>query len=414
MDFLRKHRSIPTLDNPVPAMPIITIHAVLARWPLRHIIFSAATSLILIGTYLYFLSLRERGLSDISSLSFDPSTVIAYVARLLTGVVAAIEFSKSLDAGWGVPSLTVGLVLLGLYVFGCSRIYFRSIRLRQNATSTQSTAIILTSACIAIALMTYVSRPGDTLGLVSRYYIISILFVLWLPGLFLSSEQWGKLGTRKRSVFLFLALLFVVVSLRGNQTNQSEVLRRWHVSAVAAIGADFGVFIPGPNRLIGPPMHTWKSKTLSVWSRHRVRLKERGRYSPFSWRGHNVNDVFNFSSDQKCFGVIDNISSVPGYIEESVFIGWARYGAQASENTDWIVASSPQGNIIGLGAPRRYSEVGRKFIQKNFPKQSGISTKHSGVAGYVGTKIKTNIRFYAVKDNQACEIMNGYNPERSL
>ena len=389
-------------------MPIITIHSVLARWPWRRVIYCAAMSIMFVAAYIYFLSLRRQGLTGLTDFSVDPLVMISYVARLLAGAVAATELHTFAGAERETVALIVGLVLLGLYGFGAARLYIQSLWFVRSPPKTQSISLIVTSVCVAIALITYLSRPVETHGLVNRYYIVSTFFILSLPGLFVSVRDCTRRNGTALLGCIGLSSLFIFLSLLGSLANQSQLLHRWHVSAVAAIGADAGVYLPDQNELIGPPLHAWKNKTFEVWEAHRVRLKEHGRYFPFGWRGRNVEAMFDISTLSECFGSVERINPVPGYEEEYVFIGWARLGAMASSNADWIVVTDPAGWIIGLGAPGRGSDNGRKWLEKRFPDKIGLSARNAGIAGYLSETRGTAIHFFVIKDNKACKFTTGY------
>ena len=69
----------------LPAMPVITIHGMLARWPWRYVAVSAAFSAIFVAAYFYFFSLGGRSAKGIANLTFDPLAIIAYMVRFLAG-----------------------------------------------------------------------------------------------------------------------------------------------------------------------------------------------------------------------------------------------------------------------------------------------------------------------------------------
>ncbi len=387
----------------LPAMPVITIHGMLARWPLRYLAVSAVFSVIFIGAYYYFFSLGGRSLTGLTKLTFDPLVTIAYVARLLGSAVAATELNSFAGVERSTPPLIAGVVLLGLYIFGAARLYLRSVQVGQPPSSSRSVSLIVTSACLAIALMTWLSRPDETQGLVERYYIVSTFFVLSLPGLFVSAKAWARTKEKVRVGLVVLSSVLIVFSLLGHMANYTKPYLRWHASVVAAIGADMGIHFSGQDELIGPPLHEWKSKSFKVWQAHRLRLKERGRYNPFEWRGRNVAAVFDGYVDRKCVGSIERIEPVPGYESQYAFFGWARHGAIASTNGDWIVATYATGRIIGLGAPGRISLNGRKWLNDHFPDQVGPFPNHSGIAGYLSATPGSIVHFFTVQGNKACE-----------
>ena len=175
----------------LPVMPVITIHGILARWPLRHVIISASFSIISVGAYYYFFSLGGRSPRELTDVTFDPLVMIAYMARLLAGAVAATDFHRVAGIEPNALALMVGLALLGIYFFGTTRLYWRSLWFRKPPSRCQSVSLIISSVCVAIALMTLITRPIETQGVVERYYIVSTFFILSLTGLFAADKYHG-------------------------------------------------------------------------------------------------------------------------------------------------------------------------------------------------------------------------------
>ena len=388
----------------LPAMPVITIHGLFARWPWPRVFFCAVISAILIGTYLYFLSLRDQGLSGLGDVSIEPVEAIAYIAQLLSSAVVATEMHDLVGLRPGDGALTFSLALLGLYVFGASRIYLRSIRLEHLPAGAQSSALIITSSCVAIALMTYLSRPVETQGIVDRYYVVSTIFLLSLPGLFKPAERWRDASRKQRVGVLVLSFVLVIWSILGHLSGYPRLRHVWHLSALAAIGADMDIFVSDENQLVGPSIHQWKSKTLGVWATHRERLKARGRYLPFEWRGQNLQNVFTGPGSGDCTGSINWIRLVPGYDGKYGFVGWALHSVTELENAGWIVAVDPTDRIIGLGAPGRRSDLGREWLLEHNSNRLYNLASNLGFAGYLSAQPGTQARFISIKGNEACQV----------
>jgi hypothetical protein len=388
----------------LPAMPVIAVHGLFARWPWPRVLFCAVLSAILIGAYLYFLSLRNQGLSGLGDVSIDPIEATAYIAQLLSGAVVAREMHDLVGLRPGYGALTFSLTILGLYVFGASRIYLRSIRLGHLPTGPQSSALIITSSCVAIALMTCLSRPIETQGIVDRYYVVSTVFLLSLPGLFIPAERWRYVSRGRRAGVLVLSSMFVLWSILGHMSGYPKLLHRWHLSALAAIGADMDIFVFDENQLVGPSIHQWKSKTLGVWATHRERLKARGRYLPFEWRGENLQNVFTARGSGDCTGSINWIRPVPGYDGKYGFVGWALHSVTELENADWIIAVDPTDRIIGLGAPGRRSDHGREWFFEHDSSRLYELASNFGFAGYMAAQPGTRARFMSIKGNQVCQV----------
>jgi hypothetical protein len=389
----------------LPIILVITIHGILVRWPRRQVIFTAVISFVFVEVYLYFLSLRDHVPIFLDEHPYDLFARIAYIARFLAGSLADINF-YFIALEKTTLTLIAGLIILGLYIFYAGRLYFLSLLHDQPPSRTQTVALIVTSTCVAISLMTCLSRPLDTEGLVWRYYIVSTLFILSLPGLFMPvmDENYIKI---KYPCLLMLASLFIILSLFGHQANKNKVYNRWHSSAVAAISADMKLYLPDNKHLIGPPLHQSKNKTLKVWATHKARLQGNGKYYPFEWKGQQLKTVFDILDSSKCFGSIKSVKPLPGYEGKQAFQGWARHGTMASANADWVLATNSTGIIIGLGAPGRFSKSGTIWLQQHFPKQVRYFSLNSGIAGYLSAKSGESLHFYTVKDNQACKFTTG-------
>ena len=386
----------------LPAMPVITIHGALARWPWRYVSLSASVSAIFLAAYYYFFSLGGRSPEELGDRQFDLVVMIAYIARLLAGVVAGTDLHLFAEVERSVLALGAGLVLLGLYLFGTARLYWRSLRLRIPPSRNQSVSLIVSSACVAIALMTWLSRPEATYGLVSRYYIVSTLFILSLPGLFMSARGWQQINVQARTGVTGISCVFVVLSVMGHLANFTAPPLRWHAAAVAAIGADMGIYIPEMEALIGPPLHQWEDKTFAVWAAHRLRLEERDHGEPFVWRGRDVKSVFDSADSRGCVGEVKSIESIPGRKTEFVFTGWTYHDAILAAVADWIVVVDPTGRIIGLGAPWRPSAGRREWLEGRFNEKPGLFANLTGVAGYLSAPLHTEISFFSVKGSKAC------------
>lgn len=398
----------------LPALLVITIHAILARWRSNFIHVSATLSLALAATYLYFFSLGGRGpTAEANRPVLDTMEMVVYVARFLAGTVADLGLDSVLGLPGGTIPALIGTALLAIYAFRAGSLYAKSLRSKAPPVRAQSFSLIVVSTCVAIALMTAISRPLDTGGLVDRYYIVSTVFLLSLPGLFIPDKA-RTVAYARNLGFLMPSFVFISLSIFGHIANYPLVYLNWHFSAIAAIATDMGIYQDEKDAQIGPPIHQSRSKAMEVWERHRTRLLTRQQYRPFEWLGRSVTTVFDTRAGQECFGGIEKTSPVLGHDGKYAFVGWARHGQTAASNADWILATNSEGIVIGLGAPGRRSEEGRKWLNEYFPRSSGPFGGQSGVAGYVSSEPRTIVNFFMVTSDSACVFARIRMPDPNL
>ena len=154
--------------------------------------------------------------------------------------------------------------MLFLYFFGMVRYYYQFIVAKSETIQFGTAALLISSSCIGMAVITWLSRPLETGGVVDRYFIVSSLFIISLPGMFITKDYWQRASYRGGFWLLTLLSAMLTISILGHISNYSKLSESWHFASLAAIGANYEVYIPGPNEIIGPPLHQNKSRTQAV------------------------------------------------------------------------------------------------------------------------------------------------------
>ena len=381
------------------ALPVITLHGVLARWPLRAIFLSAFCSVILIAAYYMLFGLGGRSPAPLLNPLDDMPGMLSFVARFLAGAIAA---SGLLDV-FGVSRISAawmtGLGLLSIYSFGAARLYRKSLLLKQPIGHKQSVSLIVTTFCVAIALITWMSRSFESVGLVDRYYVVSVIFVLSLPGIFfVDPNSFAKRAIYSNSV-LALGVAFLGVSLLGNLVNVTQPLHRWHLANTAAIAAELTIHASEFDVDVGPMLHEDRAKVESVWLKHRTRMRDHENNTELKWLGRELSSVFGASRNRRCTGYV-NLRSLPGD-KDTVFFNGENFTRPGwVEATDWIVVSNQDDRIVGLGVRRPGPEL-----------QDSISLYHAvsisrgfSFAGFLRSGPGTDLRFYSVDADGLCQI----------
>jgi hypothetical protein len=385
----------------LPILFVVSVHSILIRWRSRYIIIEVTTFIILISFYIYLLNLRDRKLNDILSLDPDFFSFLTYVPTFLGSIFGSINLSYILTITPKNISLLCGIIIVSLYIFGIFKIYIINITKKCSPTSSQTASIIVTSCCVVIAVMTWISRSDISSALSDRYRIVSCFFMLALPGLFIKEDFFHIRRLRGSISASFIGMGFLIFGLTGNIANYSQLLERRNSSVVAAIGADFGVYVPGPNEIIGPPIHQFKDFALRMWKQHRERLIQSANYIPFAWRERRLSEVMELVPENRCTGEIVQLTKVPNYGDAFVFVGWAQFHSRITDPSDWIVVTNSDLKVVGLGAIGRPSEEGRRMIVKNDLVRL-LDVRNSGLAGYIRVEKESILRFFIVNGEGAC------------
>lgn len=394
----------------LPAILVITIHGLLSKWPTRQILFFFLISIITVLSYFYFLNLRDRGSFGFLVFPSEPLIFVENVARFLGAAIpASINSVRIMNGDPNQFALLVGIILIGFYGFRSFLIYYKSIFNNQKPTESQSFSLIITSICFTIAVMTCLARPEETQEITRRYYIISTFFIISLPGLFLDAKSRTTFMRRYRIILVTLTTIFVILSWFGHVNNFSQARSRWHSAAVAAIGADLGIYLPDGNGLIDPPLHQSEEKSFKVWTAHRSRLKKSGQYYPFEWLQKEVGRTFRIYKDPVCKFSIDWVKKPLNQNPAHAFSG-ALYHKKELFFAKWLVVTNPSGIIIGIGA------LGQKiYKQVNQTRELNVTTKDKntkiiGGSGYFILKRKSPIIIYAIKGENGykCKVERRY------
>ena len=394
----------------IPIIFIILLHGFLVRWPIKQLLVCSGSSVLLVFVYLYLLSLRDQGLENVVVIMHSVWSLIPYVARLLGSVFSSIGLENILRVSRGDIALIAGCIMLFFYFFGMVRYYYQFIVAKSETTQFGTAALLISSSCIGMAVITWLSRPLETGGVVDRYFIVSSLFIISLPGMFITKDYWQRSSYRGGFGLLTLVSAMLTISILGHISNYSKLSESWHFSSLAAIGANYEVYIPGPNEIIGPPLHQNKSRTQSVWERHKVRLKNHNKSIPFEWHGKQLNKLFNNLEERFCEGGVEKIIWVPGYRDTLVFIAWSKHFNSNALFSDWVLAVNNHGKIVGLGSSRRLDFLPSQISFKQRVK-SIFQQDSSRNAGYILSGKDQSIDFYSITGDTVCKFSSAKTPQ---
>ena len=393
----------------VPIIFIILIHGLIARWPIKHLVICACSSSLIVLSYMYLLSLREQGAENIFVNINSLWSVVPYVAGLLGSTFSSIGLESIIKISPQSIALVSGYVMLFLYLFGAVKHYRQFIAGNLQVIRFGSSALLICSSCIGMALITWYSRPIETGGIVDRYFIVSSIFIISLLGMFISKNYWRQASSWSDFVLLTLVTVLITISLLGHVSNYSKLKLSWHFSSLAAIGANYKVYIPGPNEIIGPPLHQSKGMTESVWSSHKKRLTKHNKLIPFDWHGKQINNLFNNLEDQFCEGSIEKIVRVPGYKNTFIFEAWSKHFNINAFFSNWILAVNKNGKIVGLGSTRR-TDFNDNLLSVKEKLLAIFEKSYSRNAGYILSEEGQLLDFYSVIGKNICKFSSAKTP----
>ena len=394
----------------IPISFLLLLHGFAMRWPIKQLLICIFSSLLLVFTYIYLLSLRDQGIENLFITMHSIWSILPYIAGLLGSIFSSIGLEHILEISPGSIAPIAGYIMLFLFFYKLVSHYHKIISGNIEVIEIGSSALLICLSCIGMAAITWFSRPIETGGIVDRYFIVSSIFIISLPGIFISKEYWRRASRWSGFVLHTLIIAFITISLLGHISNYSKLRNSWHLSSLAAIGANYEIYIPGPNQIIGPPLHQSKKLTESVWGEHKLRLKNYKKLIPFDWHGKKLNDLFNDMQEDSCEGGIRKIISVPGYRETLVFEAWTRNLKNNIFISDWILAVDQNGKIIGLGSSRRQSFLtgSEGFIQNL---RAIMNQNYSRNAGYILSKGDQVINFYSVNGRDVCKFASTLSPQ---
>mgnify|MGYP000218060300 FL=1 len=395
----------------VPIIFIILIHGLIARWPIKHLVICACSSLLIVLSYMYLLNLREQGAENIFVNINSLWSVVPYVAGLLGSTFSSIGLESIIKISPQSIALVSGYVMLFLYLFGAVKHYRQFIAGNPQVIRFGSSALLICSSCIGMALITWYSRPIETGGIVDRYFIVSSIFIISLPGMFISKNYWRQASSLSDFVLLALITVLITISIMGHVSNYSKLKLSWHFSSLAAIGANYKVYIPGPNEIIGPPLHQSKGMTESVWSSHKKRLTKHNKLIPFDWHGKQINNLFNNLEDQFCEGSIEKIVRVPGYKNTFIFEAWSKHFNINAFFSNWILAVNKNGKIVGLGSTRR-TDFNDNLLSVKEKLLAIFEKSYSRNAGYILSEEGQLLDFYSVIGKNICKFSSAKTPKK--
>lgn len=375
---------------------VVILYGVLLRWPIKHVLYCLFSTALLFITYLSLLSLRDQGLDGLVSTSPDIGNMIRYTAGVIGGVFGSIGGDSLLNMQPKTLAFSAGIVLLGVYFYATVANLLGQTALHYH-TPSYSSSFVITTSCIGMAIITWLSRPIETGGLVDRYIIVSTLFLLSIPGLLLSKNKWLK----KKPIIVILGILFLIISILGHKSNYIYINQKWHFSTVSAIGTDLGVYIPGPNNF-APPLHQSKERTFAVWNKHRHRLEKIEGDYPFVWYQKPLENIFSLHKEKPCVGGVEKLESVKGYKDIKTFVSWSKMNSIDFINIDWVVVANRKGLIIGLGSTRRPLEItipSKLSHEENNKMFSGFM----GHAGFITGNPGDFLKFYLVSKTNLCK-----------
>lgn len=386
-------------------MPVLLIHGFLVRWPLTTQITNVLSFVFMIAFYVYCLSLRDLGFGTTRFSNIQAFETFQYVFGVLGSAFHTIPMSffglrESAD-----KAQFFGIFLLIIYLWGAIKFYSDMLIYRRQASSKRSSAVIFTTACISIAVITALSRSQESGGVVDRYIVVSSLFLIALPGIF---SDPSKKNNRKFFRHIIPACLLLSGSLLAlhHQNNLPKLIEKWHFSRVASIALTYDVYIPGPNVITGPPLHQVAATAKRVWMKQLYRDGERYELVSLISNKHRLFTENVQKSSLECEGKWLKMDQVTGYPEVYFFSVDHKFIVSNSYNKASVVAIDKGGLIVGVGAPFRGGNTPGIYNGNFQINDEKTSDTWSRSAGFIKIKEKREaIRFYYFDSKKVCEII---------
>jgi len=382
-------------------LPLILAYSLTMKWAktIVTIILIANVCLLLV-----YFSLPSQGFSNVGKLNIqvtDLITSLGYALTLIAGVFAGTDIYLLTPFEKTTFNKLAGLVLLASFLWGAISFIKHQQSLDTEERIRKGIALLITSACLGGVLIITLSRPMETSGLVTRYFLLSTLFTLAIPGLLLSNQ-----AVVNGRYHFYLAVTFLAISLAGHITNTAYPMRKWHNVTVSSIAAEMKIYDLVDHENFGPSLHDWPETIADVWPRYAQRIGLSEKTQPYSWFNQPLHTLPNTDAIRKCDAQVLSIKSIPNTTDSWHFSGRVKRLNPVALTQSWVIATNQDGTIVGLGSFGKSGEINSEEKPLRSYLDSKLNIDVTGFRGFIRSEQIKSLSFYMITNENICAIKN--------
>lgn len=382
-------------------LPLLLAYSITMKWANKIVIIVLFTNVCLL---LVYFNLPSQGFSNVGKLNIqvtDIITSLGYALTLIAGIFAGTDIYLLTPFEKSTFNQLAGLILLAAFLWGATSFIKHHQSLEREDRICKGVALLITTACLGGVLIITLSRPMETSGLVTRYFLLSTLFTLAIPGLLLPRQ-----AVVNGRYHLYLAATFLTISLAGHITNTAYPMRKWHNVTVSTIAAEMKIYDIVDHENFGPSLHEWPETIAEVWPRYANRIHLSEKIHPYSWFNRPLHTLFNTDAIGKCDAQVLSIQRIPNSTDSWHFSGRIKRLNPISLTQSWVIATNQEETIVGLGAFGKSGEIESEEKPLNSYLDSKFDIDVTGFRGFIRSEQNQPLRFYIITKENICGINN--------